>query len=59
MKKNKNKTSACKFYWRRMNALILTFDKSSFWASAPEGAEALCPHHLDILPARDQKPVGF
>jgi hypothetical protein len=23
-----------------------------FWASAPEGADDLCPHHMDILPFR-------
>jgi hypothetical protein len=23
-----------------------------FWASGSEGAKALCPHHLDILPFR-------
>jgi hypothetical protein len=23
---------------------------SSFWASAPKGADALCSHHMDILP---------
>jgi hypothetical protein len=36
-------------FHRAKNLLLIHL---SFWASAPEGADPLCPHHLDVLPFR-------
>jgi hypothetical protein len=36
-------------YWLQTAGLSLII---SFWASAPDGTNALCPHQLDILPFR-------